>query len=458
VSAVAPPARHPSPAPPEKQPGWEESYQEWRLGLLGGRLRIAALAAAALLPPGILLELITPPRNLAGALGVRFGAAGLSLLIFAAVRTSWGARWARALSFVHVGLLGMGVELIRSAGGGPNYYAGLMVVLLAVGVLYPWSPRETAVAAAFYVAIELVPGLLGWLPVDRQVLINNTYFLATGGAVAILASVYATQARRREFFAKRSLEEQARALDEANRRLDESLEKMRQHEKAKAHLFARINHELRTPLTLIVAPLSELLGGSFDLEGDVRRRLELVRRNAGRLDVLVSQVLELAKADKGLVDTERGPVDLAKVVGSVAREFDHLASSRGAQLRVSLAKLPPIMGDPEGLATVARNLLSNAFKFMPGKGEVAVELKEKDGCCVLEVRDQGIGIAEADKQRIFELFARASDPKVSAIPGSGIGLAVVQELVRQHQGRVEVESAPGQGATFRVLLPRSAEV
>jgi signal transduction histidine kinase/CHASE3 domain sensor protein len=239
----------------------------------------------------------------------------------------------------------------------------------------------------------------------------------------------------------------------------------REAERMKDEFSALVSHELRTPLTSIIGYL-ELLRDDAERDGDdpaARQRVQfltVVDRNARRLLRLVGDLLFVAQVEAGKLSLEEGDVDL----GEVARESVEAAAPRagvaGVDLTLEAAEVPLVRGDRDRLGQALDNLVSNAIKFTPEGGRVAVRLAREDDRAVLEVSDTGIGISEADMQQLFQRFFRTQRATSAAIPGVGLGLTIAQAIVHGHEGQISVQSLDGQGTTFRIELPlhRAAEV
>ncbi|MFP2932564.1 ATP-binding protein [Pyxidicoccus sp. 3LG] len=225
-------------------------------------------------------------------------------------------------------------------------------------------------------------------------------------------------------------------------------------DRAKTTFFSNVSHELRTPLTLMMGPVEDSLGdGEAPLAGVHRERMELVRRNGLRLQKLVNTLLDFARLEAGRVQASFIPTDLASLTKELASSFDSAMSAAGLELVVDCPRLPePLYVDPTMWEKVVLNLLSNAFKFT-FQGGVRIRLEWQGDRARLSVQDTGTGIAEEELPRIFERFYRVEGARGRSHEGSGIGLALVHELVRLHGGTVDVESALGKGTTFTVSLP-----
>jgi len=222
-------------------------------------------------------------------------------------------------------------------------------------------------------------------------------------------------------------------------------------DRAKTAFFSNVSHEFRTPLTLILGPVEEALTmGKGGLEG---ADLETVRRNSLRLLKLVNTLLDFSRIEAGRVRSLFEPMDLSAFTAELASTFRSLVEKAGLQLVVDCPPLPePLWVDREMWEKVVLNLLSNAFKFT-FKGEIAVTLRPVNGHAELTVRDTGTGIPPAELPHIFERFHRIQGAQSRSYEGTGIGLALVQELVKRHGGSVRVDSAIGRGSSFTVSIP-----
>ncbi len=325
------------------------------------------------------------------------------------------------------------------------YYAGLNLVMLA-SVFFALRPRLLVPTCGVIVASYVIPSAVHiiWPGArafdDMPGFINNLGFLLTTSLFVIAANALAHKLRRSQFVAQHELRvahEQLKSLDETRSRF-----------------FANISHELRTPLTLILSPLESLLENpseAFD-EGQ-REYLQTMRFNALRLLKLIEDLLDLAKLDDGQLRLRLQDFDLHALVAEVVRAAQPYARRKGVGLEIGAGDPLPVRADPDRTEQIALNLVSNALKFTPEGGTVTVFVGAEGDTAVVWVRDTGIGIAEEDQQRIFDRFAQADDAPTRAHEGTGIGLAVVRELLELQGGTIALESEPGVGSTFRFALP-----
>lgn len=225
--------------------------------------------------------------------------------------------------------------------------------------------------------------------------------------------------------------------------------------RAKDQLFATVSHELRTPLALILGPIQKRLA-SGGLNDEERRDLEVVERNARTLLRHVNDLLDLSKLQVGKMEMDYVEMDLAWLVRMAASLFESIADERQVHFVVEAPPKLPAQADPDKLQRVLLNLLSNAFKFTPAGGGVAVQLQSENQKAVLTVRDTGPGIPASQREAIFERFQQLDAGAARLWGGTGLGLAIVKEFVLLHQGTVRVGDAPGAGALFTVDLPLKA--
>ena len=216
---------------------------------------------------------------------------------------------------------------------------------------------------------------------------------------------------------------------------------------------AAVSHEFRTPLTAL-RQFTEMLQGSSPLSEE-RRRLcyGAQARATERLSKLVESMLDFGRMEAGAKRYNRDPIDAGALIEHVVASFHDAPQASGRELVLARNGPLPLLADAEALELAVWNLLDNAAKYSPPGTEVRIELSTIDGRARIAVRDQGLGISPAEQTRLFRKFERGERARSLGIKGTGIGLAMVDHIVRAHGGRVEVQSAVGTGSTFTILLP-----
>ena len=236
---------------------------------------------------------------------------------------------------------------------------------------------------------------------------------------------------------------------EGERRRAEALAEL---DRAKTVFFSNVSHEFRTPLTLILGPLEDML--AENRAAAPRERLELVYRNSLRLQKLVNTLLDFSRIEAGRIQAAFEPTDLATVTADLASVFRSAIEKAGLRLVVDCQPLSePVFVDRDMWEKIVLNLVSNAFKYTL-EGEIEVALRDAGAHVELVIRDTGVGISADQLPRIFDRFHRVEVALARAYEGTGIGLSLVQELVKLHGGVVRVESQPGQGSVFTVSIPK----
>jgi len=242
---------------------------------------------------------------------------------------------------------------------------------------------------------------------------------------------------------------EARALEDERKRA----RALAELDRAKTAFFSNVSHEFRTPLTLMLGPLEEMLTMNGALPPDVTDLLSVTHRNGLRLQKLVNALLDFSRIEAGRAQASYTPTDLAGFTAELASTFRAAVEKAGLQLIVECPPLrEPVYVDREMWEKVVLNLLSNAFKYTL-EGRIAVRLTARDGLALLAVEDTGTGIPEHELPRLFERFHRVEGARGRTQEGTGIGLALVAELVKLHGGTVEAISALGRGSTFTVSIP-----
>ena len=244
-------------------------------------------------------------------------------------------------------------------------------------------------------------------------------------------------------------------LGEKNEELKRLNEEVLELTHSRLVFFTNISHELRTPLTLIADPVEMLLEDT-GIKGKSRELLKMVQRNALALQQLVSNILDFRKIQNGKMELKLYRFDIVKTLTMWVGDFQLTAERKQIRLHLDVDDLKgshEMIADQEKISRIVFNLLSNALKYTPVGGEIFVSLKDEGANLRLDVRDTGKGISQDEADKIFERFFQAK----GAASGTGIGLALVKSFVELHHGEARVESEPGKGSDFIVVIPREQE-
>ena len=228
-----------------------------------------------------------------------------------------------------------------------------------------------------------------------------------------------------------------------------------QARQAKTDLVATVSHELRTPMTSITGFI-ELLhdGDAGPLTHDQERFIEAIQRNSDRLTALADDLLDLATLEEVTANREQVPVDLGQVISAVQATLEPVIAARHVEVTFAIPDAPVVVrGDYEDLGSLVSNLVTNAMKFTEDGGWVRCALHDVFGHACLEVSDNGLGIPEEEQEELFSRFFRSSTALEHAIQGSGLGLTIVDSIVKSHGGDISVVSKHLGGSAFTVNLP-----
>ncbi|HVW09705.1 MAG TPA: PAS domain S-box protein [Bryobacteraceae bacterium] len=298
----------------------------------------------------------------------------------------------------------------------------------------PWPVRPSqAIIVPFAHSGETRPAGFMIAGISSYLRLNDEY---RGFLTLIASHIAAAVANSRAYEAER---QRAEALAEIDR--------------AKTTFFSNVSHEFRTPLTLMIGPLEDVLARPADRAPEDREQIELAYRNSLRLLKLVNALLDFARIEAGRIQAAYEPTDVARLTAELAAVFRSAIERAGMRLVIDCPALrEPYYVDREMWEKIVLNLLSNAFKFT-FEGEIAVRVRESGGNLELKVSDTGTGVPPEELPQLFDRFHRVKGALGRSYEGSGIGLALVQELARLHGGSVSVESEMGRGSTFTVLIP-----
>jgi signal transduction histidine kinase len=239
----------------------------------------------------------------------------------------------------------------------------------------------------------------------------------------------------------------------------EDITQQRVADQARNHFVAHATHELRTPLTNIRLYAESAIEDGEDDSALMAKCLNVINQETRRLERMVGEILSVSEMEAGSLRMESDDVRLADIFADLQRDYQVQAADKQIELTFDLSpKLPVLQGDRDKILMALHNLVGNALKYTPKGGTVTVEADVEGECFLMRVKDSGIGIGEGDREKIFETFYRADDPRVTEITGSGLGLPLARKVVRMHGGDITVEqSEKDQGTTFALRLPVQPE-
>ncbi|MFB2837890.1 response regulator [Floridanema evergladense] len=226
-------------------------------------------------------------------------------------------------------------------------------------------------------------------------------------------------------------------------------ERLLELDRQKTEFFQNISHEFRTPLTLMMGPLESAVAQKSDLS---HQQAVIALRNTRRLLRLVNQLLDIQRIDAGRMQASFRPCDVVMMVSQIVESFRPYCDKKSLRLVTEFNSCPKVYLDPERFDKVIYNLLSNAMKFTDGGGAIAIKVEPAGDHVRIQVKDTGIGIRTEQIPHLFERFRQAEGSVNRSYEGSGLGLALVKELVELHGGQISVESIYGAGSTFTVWL------
>jgi signal transduction histidine kinase len=224
----------------------------------------------------------------------------------------------------------------------------------------------------------------------------------------------------------------------------------------KSDFVSNVSHELRTPLSLIRLYAETLEMGRLTSPEKYQEYYCIIRKESERLTALINNILDFSRIEAGRKEYDFRETDMSELVHNTLDSYRYQLEQSGFQFEEKIDDVPPMRVDREAMARSLLNLVNNALKYSQDRKFIGVNLYRDNGSVKLEVVDQGIGIPQVEQQKIFEKFYRVGDPLVHNTKGSGLGLSLVRHIVHAHGGEVAVDSAPGQGSKFTIVLPVNA--
>ncbi|MEE8556742.1 MAG: HAMP domain-containing sensor histidine kinase, partial [Myxococcota bacterium] len=224
----------------------------------------------------------------------------------------------------------------------------------------------------------------------------------------------------------------------------------------KSDFVANVSHELKTPLALIRLFAETLELGRVPSQDKAQRYYRVINKESQRLTQLINNILDFSRIEAGRKEYHFRLTDVGAVVRDVVESYRFSIEQQGFELEVSIAEdLPEAVVDPEALSQALLNLTNNAIKYSGDGKYVGLDVRSADAAIVISVTDRGVGIPKPEQKKIFEKFYRVEDTLIHTTKGSGLGLSLVQHIIDAHGGSVELDSEPGRGSTFRLVVPLS---
>ncbi|MFP6638861.1 MAG: response regulator, partial [Myxococcota bacterium] len=336
------------------------------------------------------------------------------------------------------------LTMVEQTGGvASGYYVGMILLVIGMGVLTPQSAKHSALISGMMLAAYFALPLYSGHPFDARMFVENVFFLAAACAEACWASAHMDRMGFVDYKQKRELEEARDALAELDH--------------AKSRFSSNVHHELRTPLTLILAPLDAIRAGEFgEVPDSVQGTLATMHANGQRLHKMINNLLDLTKLESHQFKLLRRKTQLFGLVTELVAGAQPLADRKQVSLCMQgLDDLPELYVDPEAIEKVLVNLIGNALKFTSAGDQIVISATERKGGVELRVRDSGAGIPPEKIPTIFDRFAQVDASPTRRHEGTGIGLALVREMVELHGGEVSASSdGLGCGTTICVFLPK----
>ena len=425
-------------------------FEAHRLELTNSAQRVGAVLAAVLVPSFSILDWFVVRQHFAVILALRLAVTAYAVICFVLTRHPLGRRNVSFLStsLFTIAAVAIVVMIYLHTGYRSPYYAGLMLVVVATGTLFPWNRLERLATYGAICTAYFSPILFQSIE-EPSILISNAFFLVSTVIIVASAQGHSVRVARREFFANLDLQATKSSLETAYERLQEL-------DRLKSQFFSNITHELRTPLTMILAPIEGMLEGDFgNLQLQQREYLRPIRHNALKLLKLINDLLDLAKIDEQYLRLRVEPTDAVALVTEIIEQSQPLAARKDIVLTFEVIRsAPDIFIDPDRIERALVNVLSNALKFTGAGGHVDVWINATDAELQIGVGDTGIGVASDQLDRIFERFSQADGSVTRQYGGTGIGLSLAKEIVELHGGHITVRSSAGEGSEFVVHLRR----
>jgi signal transduction histidine kinase len=341
-----------------------------------------------------------------------------------------------AFSAACFGIVGM---CHLTGGVSSPYYVGLILCFLFAAALFTWPTWISFISFSLPLFLLFSPYLLGYGDLGLREVSPQAFFLTSSLFIAMIGMNTRNNLAFQGFLGEQAIAQRNRELA--------SLHEL------KDRMFQNVSHELRTPLTLMMTPLQRQLERETS-SADEKRWAREMYRNGMRLSKQINDLLDLARLDADGVVTKKEVVEVGAFLRSVVDDLRHPVAEAGLSIDLCLNGEPTFyLLDPSHLEQVLLNLLGNSVKFTPAGGRITVSVFESESGLEISVEDTGPGIPQEQHKRIFDRFQQVEDGSTRRYGGSGIGLALVDELMELMGGGVDLKSEEGQGSRFTIRFP-----
>ena len=412
--------------------------------------RLACILGMITVPSGSILDLFVYPDKVGFFFQLRMLCFFLIAGVWWLLSVPWGIRNYRFLGFVEFFLPVFFISLMIYFSDGANspYYAGINLVIMVFGMILRWNLIDSLSSLLIAWGFYLLAVFGSKTPINLGIFFNNLFFLVVTGIFTVAGTFFYKRLQTREFASRFELDENKKELEQTN-------QKLRELDEVKSRFFANVSHELRTPLTLLIAPLERLRGlkevkairGGEELT-------DIMYSNAMRLLKLINDLLDLVKLESGRVEIKKETVDIEKLVLGILTSIKKMAEDKKVRMQSHISEaLGWIKVDRDKFEKILLNLVFNSLKFTAAGGQITVKLFAENKQLVLKVIDTGMGISKEHLPHIFERFWQADTSSRRKYQGTGIGLALIKELVEVQGGKIEPKSELGKGTEMTVFLP-----
>ena len=432
---------------------FRELWTRWLLEANRRRVVIGLYITLFLYPCfGVLDYLLAPRSSLPLLWGTRLLVMAGAAAMFPLRRTHLFARHPDVITGAYTVLVGTGIGMLTVAMGGlaSQYYAGISLVIIGASLLFVWKGWTVAIVDGLVVLSLVVPNLIAGTIGSLPIALTNVCFILAIAVVAGVGQIVLYNSQRQQVLSQMRLEQTKASLEAAHNQL-------KQLDSFKSELFANITHEFKTPLAMVLAPLELMLQGEMgELTATQQSTFQSMFRSGLKLLKMIGDLLDLSKLEDSKLRLKIAENDLCDYLRGLVAQVEPLASRKNITVKLELdVEKSLVYCDLERMERVFLNLLSNATKFTPPGGHIAVRLREQGKTTLVTVQDDGPGFPPEKAERIFERFYQVDMGGTRKYGGTGIGLALAKEIIELHGGRIWAES--GGGAKFTVELLRDRE-